>query len=111
MGMGIGMEHRINSRFLLKGMMKFIQGTTENKGLNHGNNDVDILTGAVSVGYNIWKSTELIVLFSYVHGSEKEIDSVNLSTKPLHCQIQGKAPQFSALNPQSRPIPIQRHYD
>ena len=52
--------------------LKYVQGATEDEGLNPSSDDVDLVIPSIGVGYNVTESLEVDVAGAYVIGFEKE---------------------------------------
>jgi long-subunit fatty acid transport protein len=55
--------------------LKYVQGATEDEGLNPSSDDVDLVIPSIGVAYNITESIEVDIAGAYVLGFEKEYDS------------------------------------
>jgi long-subunit fatty acid transport protein len=70
--LGLGMEYMIRNGLAMRTGLKYVQGATEDEGLNPSSDDVDLVVPSIGVGYNITESIEVDIAGAYVIGFEKE---------------------------------------
>jgi long-chain fatty acid transport protein len=70
--LGLGMEYMIRSSLVIRTGLKYVQGATEDEGLNPSSDDVDLVVSSIGAGYHITESLEVDVAGAYVIGFEKE---------------------------------------
>ena len=70
--LGLGMEYMIRNDLVIRAGLKYVQGATENEGLNPSSNDVDLVTPSFGVAYHFSESIEVDIAGAYVYGFEKE---------------------------------------
>jgi long-chain fatty acid transport protein len=69
---GIGMEYHVSDKLAFKSGLKYVQGSTDDKGINPGTVDIDLWNPTVGLAYNRTESTELNASVMFTYGPRKE---------------------------------------
>ncbi len=78
---GVGMEYKVRDSLVFKSGLKYVQGASNDKGINPGTMDIDQWNPTVGLAYNISESTELDASVMYTYGPREEHEGQTFEIK------------------------------